>query len=380
VVVFSHGLGGTRNAYSHILGSLASHGVVVIAPEHRDGSCPISTIQGGNSVEYKHLPHTKAKGVLDEREQQLKVRLWELGLVYDALLKMEDGNPIQNFRKDDSAFDMSVFRNTLNVYEPGSITWAGHSFGAATSVQFVKSVFYRPPQNERSYHPLYVTAPDSQLSKQITPRSSLDLLDIWMLPILSDTTAWLRNKPLPCYTDPTIGGSNVLSILSEAFFKWQANFVEMKRIVSDDPTGEKRTTQGQKQPHIFYPATSAHLSQSDFGVLFPRLVKIGLKALEPERAIRLNVRAMLEVMRIAGAEVANTSDVDMELAGNHFDKAKQSSIHDTGFGAGQDSGILKTDGSVRGWISLSVKAEDESVGEGKNAKSSVANGPSDMVN
>lgn len=37
-MVFSHGLGGSRNSYCHLLGSLASHGVVVVAAEHRDGS------------------------------------------------------------------------------------------------------------------------------------------------------------------------------------------------------------------------------------------------------------------------------------------------------------------------------------------------------
>ncbi|KAF3907556.1 hypothetical protein AA313_de0202939 [Arthrobotrys entomopaga] len=45
VVIFSHGLAGTRNTYSYLTASLASHGAVVLCPEHRDGSAPASFIR-----------------------------------------------------------------------------------------------------------------------------------------------------------------------------------------------------------------------------------------------------------------------------------------------------------------------------------------------
>jgi len=44
-MIFSHGLGGTRNSYAHLVGSIASYGTVVFAIEHRDGSAPTTFIR-----------------------------------------------------------------------------------------------------------------------------------------------------------------------------------------------------------------------------------------------------------------------------------------------------------------------------------------------
>ena len=94
-MLFSHGLGGSRNAYSHICGSLASHGIVVVAPDHRDGSAPISFIHGSGSakpiksVDYKRIDHKPSSDVYAARDEQLRVRLSEMGLVRSALLKID---------------------------------------------------------------------------------------------------------------------------------------------------------------------------------------------------------------------------------------------------------------------------------------------------
>ena len=77
---------------------------------------------------------------------------------------------------------------------------------------------------------------------------------------------------------------------------------------------------------MFYPLHSQHFNQSDFGLLFPWITKRFAKAEEPDHIIDLNVRAMVQVMREAGIEVAGAEDRD----------------------------ILDTGKSVRSWVHIPV--------------------------
>lgn len=351
-MIFSHGLGGSRNAYSHIVGSIASHGVVVVAPEHKDGSGPISFVhmpeekEKVKRVEYRKIPHKASTEVYESRDEQLRIRLWELGLVHDALLKIDKRIALSNVADDQKAHSgLTMFANKLNVHEPGSIAFAGHSFGAATMVQFVKSVFYRSDSHDPTYRPLFTPLDSSSIVRQITPSTPVTLLDLWALPIQSPFTAWLRKYPMPCYNSQE-GGTNLLAILSEAFFKWSSNLQETKLIVSK-PSSSESPYQGQPGPHIFYPIASAHLSQSDFGVLFPWVTTKVFGAKEPERVLKLNVRAILQVLRNSKIEVANTSLEDLELG----EEAK-SLLED-------DKILSRTKDSVRGWISLGTDPEPQ---------------------
>lgn len=357
VMMFSHGLGGTRNAYSHICGSIASHGVVVVAPDHRDGSSPLSLHHTPEEkekvrrVEYRQIAHKPSTETYEARDEQLQIRLWELGMIHDALLKIDEGHMVKNVAMEQpkkSGKDMiSMFRNMLDVHKPGAIKFAGHSFGACTMVQFVKSVYYRPGIQTPSYKPLYVPAEDSSIVKQVTPANPIVLLDLWTLPIQSPATAWLRSQPMPAYHSST-GGKNVLAILSEGFFNWGSNFRETKRIIAKPPAAQA-THSNQPGPHIFYPLSSAHLSQSDFGVLFPWVTTKIFGAKEPDRVLRLNTRAILQVLRESGTRVANTSAEDLELEPAQM---KDQSI-------AQDTTILsRTKESVRGWVNLSEDMEN----------------------
>ena len=405
LLIFSHGLGGTRNAYSHLCGSLASHGLVVAVPEHRDGSGPISFINEADktkrkAIEYRAISHTQTPEVEEARDEQLKIRCWELGLLHEALLKIDLGEQLTNLLRPETSSaanpqtPLSAFRSKLDIHTPGKISWSGHSFGATTIVQFTKSVFYP------GIAPLYTSSPSHALSRQITPASPISLLDLWTLPIFSHATSALREKPLPAYTANDIRPSPPLTILSESFYKWRSNLLNTLETICPPAIDSLATTPNGVRPDIFYPLNSAHLSQSDFGVLFPWLTKRFLKAEEPERLLRLNVRAILESLRRRGVSVADTSAVDREIVekgpgvqdspGLVNDGGVKGEDEDDGLALGQDHAILAKDGGVRGWVAVDpikefkrlkgdtkeegqedMKANGEAIGEPK--------GPSDAV-
>lgn len=246
-MMFSHGLGGSRNAYSHICGSLASHGIVVVASDHRDGSSPLSIHQTPDTkektkrVEYNPIAHKPRTDVYEARDEQLRIRLYELGLIHDVLVRLDEGASLRNVAIDQSkgGDSLDMFKNLLHIHEPGAISFAGHSFGACTMVQFVKSVYFRTKAQIPGYKPLYTPAEDSGLVRQITPANSVTLLDLWTLPIQSPNTAWLRAKPMPCYNSFN-GGNNLLAIASEGFYNWGSNFRETKRIIAKPPLSQSK--------------------------------------------------------------------------------------------------------------------------------------------
>lgn len=330
-MIFSHGLGGNRNAYSHIAGSLASHGVVVVCPEHRDGSAAVSFIRDPAAqdrffvkntrrvVPYVRISHDQTRETWDARNQQLKVRLWELGLIHEAMLDIDAGLDVHNLNASTPAACLSQLASKLDVQEPGSIMFGGHSFGAATVTQLLKSTYYAgTPELEAIEEPLFVPSPDSRIRAQITPKNLIMLLDMWCFPLISPTTTALYHLPLPAYADndpKAPGGSAILAIESETFVEWTEHLHSMCRIISPDPSAAvvsasafQRPGSGVRlpEPNFFYVVNSAHLSQSDFGVLFPWLTKKVFGAEQPERALRLNVRAMLQLLRTNHVPVART--------------------------------------------------------------------------
>ncbi|KAK4157610.1 platelet-activating factor acetylhydrolase, isoform II-domain-containing protein [Chaetomidium leptoderma] len=368
-MIFSHGLGGNRNAYSHLAGSLASYGVVVVCPEHRDGSAALSLVRDPKSqnhhkrtqhaVPYIRIPHTQTSETWEARNRQLRIRLWELGLVFEALSALDRGGGTLascNLNHSTPAPALAQFTNALDILEPGRVLFSGHSFGAVTVVQLLKSTFYaaHPSLQEAEATPLFTPSPTSRLTKQITPHNPTILLDMWCFPLLSASTAPLYNLPLPCYHYSPCsssssggggdgpGGSALLAIESAAFFKWTDHLHAKARILSPDPAAEGPVTpalfvrrrplarsadddddsggggggEGDelmtiRRPHFFYVPSSAHLNQSDFGLLFPWLTRRVFKSDRPERVLRLNVRAQLQFLRENGVVVAATGRADL---------------------------------------------------------------------
>jgi platelet-activating factor acetylhydrolase len=368
VTMFSHGLAGSRNTYSYICGDMASNGMVVIAMDHRDGSSPIQYVRAtadspAATIPAVKIPHTASAETYEGRDKQLRIRLWETSMIYEALMKIDAGQSVENMDENTSwsrkerTEVLKQFEGALDIHRPGKVSWAGHSFGAATMVQLLKNIFYYQEKPESASKPLIVPNSDAAIIMQILPESPALLLDMWCLPFRSPDQRWLLERPMPSYNAGGPQGDNILSVLSEGFFKWSDNREVTKQIISppqqspktsttlklppslarvrdDSPASSMRdsgyasdgsspqrkpATQPTrtKGPHMFYPLHSQHFNQSDFGVLFPWITKRFAKAEEPEHIIDLNVRAMVQVMREADIEVAG--EVDTEI----LDKNKE---------------------------------------------------------
>jgi platelet-activating factor acetylhydrolase len=100
------------------------------------------------------------------------------------------------------------------------------------------------------------------------------------------------------------------------------------------------------------------LSQSDFGLLFGWLIKRVLKTEQsPERYIKLNTRAILEVLRENDYEVAETSAIDREEQSQPGQKLPMTGTKQTG-----DWKILDVDGAVTGWKAINVDRPESTSG------------------
>ncbi|KAM0719812.1 hypothetical protein Q7P37_003947 [Cladosporium fusiforme] len=377
VTMFSHGLAGSRNMYSYICGDMASKGMIVIALDHRDGSSPIQFVRAtantpARTIPTNKIPHTPCRETYEGRDKQLRIRLWEMSLAFEALMKIDAGESVENldentsWSKKERTEVLSRFEGILDIHEPGKVSWAGHSFGAATTVQLLKSIFYYQERPEDATKPLMVPNSDAAIIQQILPESPALLLDMWCLPFRSEDQRWLLERPMPSYSPGGPSGDNILSILSEGFFKWQENCDATKQVISgprdsartddenrltadktkllpniarlreDSPASSMRdsgyasdgsspqrtpstahkhnnsaTLTTTKGPHMIYPLHSQHFNQSDFGVLFPWITRRFAKTEEPEWIIDMNVRAMVQVMRESGIEVGGEADAEI---------------------------------------------------------------------
>lgn len=143
-VVFTHGMAGMSQSYSHYLGSIASHGYVVAAIEHRDGSGPGTIIHHSDGKE-KKVWHMKLQDLesnppmtdMDLKEAQLNFREAEITETINLFAQLNAGDaPVVNLKPDSPRESLPGFKNRLNL---DAVTVAGHSYGATGVMQALKS-------------------------------------------------------------------------------------------------------------------------------------------------------------------------------------------------------------------------------------------------
>jgi len=298
LIMFSHGLGGTRTMYSGLCGELASYGFVVCAIEHRDGSGPRSYVNyepgkqpadtnskhedfgpkkrrnGYDQVDYvfpkdNHWDTSPSneKGVDRKlRDGQIDLRMAEVEEAYEVLRLICNGQgekvAEKNLRKkgfkaaSSEGLDGVNWASWKDCFYLEDVTALGHSFGAATVVEMLR-------HNDRL----------NWFSQGI-------VLDIWSAgtrPPSAEDTAHRVRAP-------------IIAINSEAFTYWPTNFDFVKLITSEanpSPTW-LMTIRG-----------TVHVSPSDFAILYPKICSILLKTTaNPRRALDLHINASLEFLRL----------------------------------------------------------------------------------
>lgn len=292
VIMFSHGLGGSRMCYSSVCGELASNGFIVVALEHRDGSGARSYVNippSGDLAEGKVLDNTKAKksyvvdyifpkdnaqdtspnnqrGVdHDLRDAQIEMRMAEIMEAYYAMELINSGQGElvlkNNLRKEGNCGSSS--KGLDNIDWPDwvgrlrldKVTAMGHSFGGATTVQITR-------EDERF----------PWVGQGI-------LLDAWgpAIPKTQDNKGRI-GKPL-------------LAIGSEAFMHWPENFDAVFDIC-------QQTRDTGVPCWMLTVKGSTHLSQTDFAVLYYRWMSyLAKNVIHSRRAVLITVNSSLEFLK-----------------------------------------------------------------------------------
>lgn len=131
VVLFSHGLGGSVGGYCNLCCEMASHGFIVIAPEHTDGSAFVAFIgEERRRVEYvRYNAMMHGEGF---RTQQLETRCADLRACLEGV--RECGRGVEGAFATLSAADKMP---ELEGRVAGEVYLVGHSFGAASVLKMV---------------------------------------------------------------------------------------------------------------------------------------------------------------------------------------------------------------------------------------------------
>jgi platelet-activating factor acetylhydrolase len=313
VIIFSHGLGGSRTNYSSVCGELASFGFVVVAMEHRDGSGARTYVNIAKDRQHENLnansrdnngktkttksgsqyyqvdyifpkdnaqdtSPNNARGVDTElRGAQIEMRLAEIQEVFRllSLINSGQGDEVmrENLRIRGNAgsssmgldgVDWSAWKGRLRLE---SVTIMGHSFGGATTVQVLR------------------------LADRFTWVGQGILLDAWgpATPELKSNLS-AEEEQLQSDGTPQRIRKPLLSISSEAFRHWTENRERVDQIC----------TEALEDGGCCWSVTirgSTHLSQTDFAILYADWMTWLMKTIvNPRRAIYITVSCALEFL------------------------------------------------------------------------------------
>lgn len=304
VIIFSHGIGGNRTTYTTLCLELASHGFVVTALEHRDGSASMTLClknhnrssirhidynENNNNhhsfhhrCHYRHHPlddnyrhhhsnfqeewipfeHIERWDDYSHRNKQMYKRAKECGEVLDLLSDINDGSFMLNTLG--SSFDTRKLKGLLDMEK---VSMIGHSFGGATVIACLAD------------DPRYKVAV---------------ILDGWMHPVDPDLPSQVKQPAL---------------MVNMEAFQWEKN-VEQMKAMQKDTTADR--------PMITIKGT-CHQSVTDFQFLCSqavgRVMDLRYK-LDPATCMDMCSKAVLGFLwKHLGFD--DKPHYDMILAGEH---------------------------------------------------------------
>ncbi|KAE8855572.1 hypothetical protein PTNB73_09858 [Pyrenophora teres f. teres] len=326
LLMFSHGLGGSRTAYSSLCSEFASYGFVVCAVEHRDGSGPRSFINhkkrskhrkdghgGGKANDtdcnddgkgdkdferFQHMDHTEEEiaqgyhyvdyifpkdnpmdtapnnenGVDSElRSAQIEMRLCELEEAYRVLkvICAGDGEEIarQNLRGEGCVGGSS--RGLIGV------DWSQW-----------KNRFHVDKMTMAGHSFGAATVVEVlRHTERFTNVQAGIIYDIWGAPIKPPVDDPKHRIHLP-----------LLGIASEAFMYWEKDWNASMTLM-------KEASEHGAPAYLLTVRGSVHINQSDFSILYEHVSSLFMKAtVHPQRAIDLNVSTSLEFLKLVTPE------------------------------------------------------------------------------
>ncbi|KAF5359052.1 hypothetical protein D9758_004751 [Tetrapyrgos nigripes] len=240
LVIFSHGLGGSRTAYSQICTRIAASGRIVLAIEHHDGSAHAAVANSAESGSKRAIlyvntkdasweseithPELDAPPPLPLRTDQLVIRRHEVYHTFETFSRFLKGEKDVEIRSvDGSEIPLSSWipqDSGVPLVDLEHLQLAGHSFGGCTLFSILST---HPPER---YEPL--------------PVSTCLVLDPWMDPFpspgpvplkqmhkASDEQSALNGNGAP-HDDMTGKLPRMLIINSEGFTLWTDHFERLQ--------------------------------------------------------------------------------------------------------------------------------------------------------
>lgn len=322
LMIFSHGLGGSKTGYSSLCTEFASYGFVVCAVEHRDGSSPRTFINHSKRARPKrkgpHHRRTRDGGSsegpefekesedicgLDHTDEELRQGYHKMDYVFpkdnpmDTAPNNEQGvdRELRDAQIELRLCELEEAYRVLRIICSGNgeqiqrqnRRGGGYIGGTSRGLNGVDWARWK----HRFHMDKYTLAGHSfgaatvvealRHTDRFTNVSAGIIYDIWGAPVKPPADEPKHRIHLP-----------LLGINSEAFMYWQSNFDAVMSLM------EEASEHGYPA-YLLTVRGSVHITQSDWSILYPHITSFLLKAtVNPTRAIDLNVSASLEFLRL----------------------------------------------------------------------------------